>query len=122
MEQSIIEIFLPVLESSVVLAANYVKATGRNSISAKDTCYGMMYAARYVTGKQIGSMFPEIYEEDEDDESVESESDEPEWIRYAGQDDDTALKMNECYDTWVAWEPASPAERALKAAVDKMGV
>ena len=122
MEQSIIEIFLPVLESSVVLAANYVKATGRNSISAKDTCYGMMYAARYVTGKQIGSMFPEIYEESDssdDEEDEDEEEEEEEWIRYEGTDNEYAIKMNECADTWDAWEPESPAERALKNAVNK---
>jgi hypothetical protein len=117
-----LDIFLPVMESATVLAAHYAKACGRDIVLAEDMKYGLMYSARHVAGKQIGSLFPEIYEEDEDDESVESESDEPEWIRYAGQDDDMALKMNECYDTWVAWEPASPAERALKAAVDKMGV
>ena len=117
-----LDIFLPVMESATILAAHYAKACGRNIVLAEDMKYGLMYSARHVAGKQIGSMFPEIYEEEEDDESVESESDEPEWIRYAGQDDDMAAKMNECYDTWAAWEPASPAERALKAAVDKMGV
>jgi hypothetical protein len=117
-----LDIFLPVMESATVLAAHYAKACGRNIVLAEDMKYGLMYSARHVAGKQIGSLFPEIYEDDEDDESVESESDEPEWFRYAGQDDDMAAKMNECYDTWSAWEPASPAERALKAAVDKMGV
>jgi hypothetical protein len=117
-----LDIFLPVMESATVLAAHYAKACGRDIVLAEDMKYGLMYSARHVAGKQIGTLFPEIYEDDEDDESVESESDEPDWIRYAGQDDDTALKMNECYDTWSAWEPASPAERALKAAVDKMGV
>jgi len=117
-----LDIFLPVMESATVLAAHYAKACGRNIVLAEDMKYGLMYSARHVAGKQIGSLFPEIYEDDEDDESVESESDEPEWFRYAGQDDDMAAKMNECYDTWTAWEPASPAERALKAAVDKMGV
>jgi hypothetical protein len=85
----------------------------------EDMRIGMMYAARYVTGRQVGSLFPEIYEDEEDESSGEEEDEEEEWIRYAGQDDDMAAKMNECYDTWVEWEPASPAERALKNSVDK---
>ena len=121
MEQSAIDIFLPVLESSVVLAAHYAKATGRDCVTAQDMCYGLMYAARTITGKQVGSLFPEIYEEESDEEEEESEgSDEEEqWIRYEGTDNEHAIKMNECADTWDAWEPESPAEAALKNAVNK---
>jgi hypothetical protein len=121
MEESAIDIFLPVLESSVVLAAHYAKATGRDCVTAQDMCYGLMYAARTVTGKQIGSLFPEIYEEsDEEEEEEENEEEEEEkWIRYEGTDNEHAIKMNECADTWDAWEPESPAEAALKNAVNK---
>ena len=123
--ESALDIFLPVMESATVLATHYAKACGRNIVLAEDMKYGLVYSARHVAGKQIGSLFPEIYEdedEDEDEEDEEEEEEEPEWIRYAGQNDDMASKMNECYDTWSAWEPASPAERAIKAAVDKMGI
>ena len=84
MEQSAIDIFLPVLESSVVLAAHYAKATGRDCVTAQDMCYGLMYAARTVTGKQVGSLYPEIYEEgsDSDEEEEENEEEEEQWIRY----------------------------------------
>ena len=121
MEQSVIDIFLPVLESSVVLAAHYAKATGRDCVTAQDMCYGLMYAARTITGKQVGSLFPEIYDEsDEEEEEEENEEDEEEqWIRYEGTDNEHAIKMNECADTWDAWEPESPAEAALKNAVNK---
>jgi hypothetical protein len=123
MEQSIMDIFLPVLESSVVLAAHYAKATGRDCVTAQDMCYGLMYAARTVTGKQIGSMFPEIYEESDSDEEEEgsegSRPEEEQWFRYEGTDNEHAIKMNECADAWDAWEPESPAERALKNAVNK---
>jgi len=120
MEQSAIDIFLPVLESSVVLAAHYAKATGRDCVTAQDMCYGLMYAARTITGKQIGSMFPEIYEEsDSDEEENENEDAEEHWIRYEGTDNEHAVGMNECADTWNAWEPESPAECALKNAVNK---
>jgi hypothetical protein len=121
MEQSAIDIFLPVLESSVVLAAHYSKATGRDCVTAQDVCYGLMYAARTITGKQVGSLFPEVYdEEDSGEEEEEYEEDvEEQWIRYEGTDNEHAIKMNECADTWDAWEPESPAERALKNAVNK---
>lgn len=120
MEQSAIDIFLPVLESSVVLAAHYAKATGRDCVTAQDMCYGLMYAARTITGRQVGSLYPEIYEQDDDDEQEEEDEDEEEeWIRYEGDDNEHAVKMNECADTWDAWEPESPAERALKNAVNK---
>ena len=121
MDQSAIDIFLPVLESSVVLAAHYAKATGRDCVTAQDICYGLMYAARTVTGKQVGSLFPEIYEESDSDEEEEEDEDEEEeqWVRYEGTDNEHAIKMNECADTWEAWEPESPAEAALKNAVNK---
>jgi hypothetical protein len=118
MDQSAVDIFLPVFESSVVLAAHYAKATGRDTVTAQDVCYGLMYAARTVMGRQFGSLFPEVYESDSDEEE-EEESEEPEWIRYEGTDNEHAVKMNECADTWDAWEPESPAERALKKAVNK---
>ena len=120
MEQSAIDIFLPVLESGIVLAAHYARATGRDCVTAQDMCYGLMYAARTITGKQVGSLFPEIYDEDDEEEEDENEEDEEEkWIRYEGTDNEHAIKMNECADTWEAWEPESPAEAALKNAVNK---
>jgi hypothetical protein len=120
MEQSMIDIFLPVMESSVVLAAHYSKATGRDCVTARDMCYGLMYAARTVTGKQVGSLFPEIYEEsDSDEEEGSDEEEEEQWTRYTGTDNEHAVKMNECADSWEAWEPETPAEYALKNAVNK---
>jgi hypothetical protein len=119
MEQSVIDIFLPVMESSVVLAAHYAKATGRDCVTARDVCYGLMYAARTVTGKQIGSLFPEVYDDDEEDEEDTDEEEEGQWVRYEGTDNEHAVKMNECADSWDAWDPESPAERALKNAVNK---
>jgi hypothetical protein len=120
MEQSAVDIFLPVFESSVVLAAHYAKATGRDTVTAQDVCYGLMYAARTVTGNQLGSLFPEVYDDEEsDEEESEDEEEGPEWFRYEGTDNEHAIKMNECADTWDAWQPDTPAERALKNAVNK---
>jgi hypothetical protein len=131
--ESALDIFRPVMESATVLAAHYTKACGRDVVLQEDMRMGMMYAARYVTGRQVGSLFPEIYSESRSDSSTEgsgSDSDssgswetvsdsEMVWTRYEGTDDDQALKMNECADTWDAWEPQNPSERALKNAIDK---
>jgi hypothetical protein len=120
MEQAAIDIFLPVMESAVVVASHYAKGCGRDTVLAQDMCFGLMFAARCVTGKQMGSLFPEIYEESDSEESDIEEVDDAEetWTRYEGTDE-TLLKVNECADTWDAWEPESPAERALKSAVEK---
>jgi hypothetical protein len=130
--ESALDIFRPVMESATVLAAHYAKACGRDVVLQEDMRFGMMYAARYVTGRQIGSLFPEIYDEEDSDgsdfdpdgsdssgswETVDDE--EFVWTRYEGSEDDQAIKMNECANSWDAWEPQNPSERALKNAIDK---
>lgn len=120
-ENAAMDLFLPVLESATVLAAHYTKACGRTCITAQDMSYGLMYAARNVTGKHTGSLYPEVYEDEDSDEecdSSDSEGGEEPWVLYEGSDD-LAIKMNECADTWDQWVPANPTERALKNAVDK---
>ena len=138
LEQSAIELFLPVMESATVLAAHYSQACGRDCVVAKDMRYGMMYAARNVAGKHIGSLYPEVYnedsgtesetegeeedeEEDEESDQEEEEEDEEEWTEYEGTENDIATKMNECARTWAEWVPANPTEAALKSAVDSIG-
>ena len=130
LEQSAIELFLPVMESATVLAAHYSQACGRDCVVAKDMRYGMMYAARNVAGKHIGSLYPEIYEDEEegeedegeeDEEDEESDQDEEEWTEYEGTENEIATKMNECARTWADWIPANPTEAALKSAVDSIG-
>jgi hypothetical protein len=124
-ERAAMDIFLPVMESATVLAAHYTKACGRTCITAQDMSYGLMYAARNVTGKHIGSLYPEVYESESQSDSSESgsesdpEGSDDEWSRYEGTGDETALKMNECADSWNTWTPENPTERALKNAVDK---
>ena len=131
LEQSAIELFLPVMESATVLAAHYSQACGRDYVVAKDVRYGMMYAARNVAGRHVGSLYPEVYDEEEeegededyeeDEEGEEEEEDDPEWTEYEGTEDDMATKMNECARTWADWVPANPTEAALKSAVDSIG-
>jgi len=131
-ETAAMDLFLPVMESATVLAAHYAKACGRNCVMAEDMSYGLMYAARNVTGRQVGSLYPEVWEDEESDEESGTDSDsdsdsdsdtdseeEDPWTRYEGSEDETAQKMNECADTWSEWVPTNPAERALKNAVDK---
>lgn len=130
MEEAAMDIFLPVMESSVVLAAHYCKAAGRDCVQGDDMRLGLMFAARNVAGKHLGTLYPEVYEDgDEDESGSDSDGDsgswetvsdsELVWTRYEGTEDEVARKMNECADTWDEWEPETPAERALKNAVDK---
>lgn len=129
---SAIEIFKPVMESATVLAAHYAKACGRDVVLSQDMHMGMMFAARNVTGRHVGSLFPEIYEESQSDSDGHGDSEQDSesswetvsdselvWTRYEGQDEQ-ALAMNVCADSWDSWEPETPAERALKNAIDKM--
>jgi len=113
------DIFRPVMESAVVLAGYYAKACGRQVLTGKDVTLGLMYAARNVAGKQIGSLYPEIYEEDEEEEEEEEEEDEEDWTAYEGHEDELAKKMNDCADTFDAWEPEEFYEKAIKNAVLK---
>lgn len=126
--QEISDLFLPVLESGVVLASHYAKACGRDVVTQQDVQMGLMFAARNVAGKQIGTLFPEIYEEDDeeeeewetDSEGVVDDSEGNEFTRYTGTED-LMVKMNECFDTWDSWTPESPLEQSLKNAVDRAG-
>lgn len=113
-----IGILQPVIESSIIIASHYSKACGRTAVTGKDVCYGMMFAARNVTGKQIGSLFPEIYDDDDDDddEIEEVDDDDEPWTRYEG-DDELMIRVNNCADTWDDWTPESPIEESLKRAV-----
>lgn len=121
------DIFIPVIEASMIYACHYCKACDRSTLTAKDVEYGMKYAARKVLGNRIGTYFPEIYEDEsldsDDDESsddsldIVDDSDEP-FTRYSGTEDEVCVKMNEIFDTWDEWEPFSPAEKIVKNAID----
>jgi hypothetical protein len=119
MEEAALDIFLPVMESAIVLAGHYARACGRSVVLAEDMKIGLMFSTRNVTGRQLGSLYPEVYDSGSESETeTEDAQEDPEWVRYTG-DDEVALRMNDCIDTWDSWEPDSPAERALKAAVNK---
>ena len=138
-----IEILKPVIESSIIFAAHYSKKCGRDSITGKDVHLGRMFAARTVVGKQIGSLFPEVYknfdevdeimdegegewetesddeqaeEVDEDEQAEEVDEDDEPWTLYVG-DDEMANQMNICADTFNDWVPQNPIEEYLKKAI-----
>ena len=117
-----IDMITPVMEGAMITAAHYAKACGRNTVTAQDVKYGMRYCAQTVTGKQSGTLFPELQDESDSDESdIEEvdEDDEP-FTRYTG-DDELMKNVNKCYDEWDQWEPYSPIEKMIKAAVDNSG-
>tara|TARA_B100001996_G_scaffold375616_1_gene355797 strand:- start:116 stop:535 length:420 start_codon:yes stop_codon:yes gene_type:complete len=125
MEQAAIEIITPVLEQSVLLAADYAKACGRDVILSKDFEYAIKYCAMNTVGQRIGSQFPEIYEDNSEDEDSEDEDtleivDETEEINfepYSG-DNKTFTDVNESYERWENWEPQTPVEEMIKNAID----
>jgi hypothetical protein len=124
MEEAAINIIQPVLESAVIIASHYCRASGRDTVTAMDMQYGMKYAARHVLGTRIGTMFPEDSEDSEDSDEdlpeLVSDDEELEFTRYTGNDK-TFIEINECFDTWTEWEPDSPAGVLLKKAIDSNG-
>lgn len=121
--QASIDVLLPVMESAQVLAGEYCKACNRKTVTGEDLQYTMRYAAMNITGKQTGTLFPEIYEQESDsDEDCEfevvDEDDEP-FTRYSG-DDQLMNDINKAYDSWDLWVPNSPAEQLLKSSINKV--
>jgi histone H3/H4 len=118
--KSAIDIVTPVLESSMILAAHYTKACGRNTVTAQDVKYSMRFCARELVGKHIGTLFPELQDSGEDSECSDVEEvdeDEEPFTRYEGLDPQL-VAVNQAYDTWSEWVPTSPIEKLLKNAVD----
>jgi|TARA_R110002012_G_scaffold206256_3_gene375990 hypothetical protein len=125
MEEQIIEsainIIQPVMESSMLLAAEYTKACGRSFITAMDLKYSMRYCAMNMVGTHIGTLFPDIYESGSDSDSDDFETveeTEDSFTKYDG-DDELYRRINESYDLWENWNPQNPAEKMLKDAIDK---
>ena len=115
-------LLLPVLEQSTLLAAEYSKACGRDTLLPEDMEYTMKYCAMHTVGQTTGSMYPEIYQDDEEEESDEemevvSEDECPSFERYSGNDA-TFIQVNDAYDRWDSWEPQNPTEHMLKNAIN----
>ncbi|QOR60128.1 hypothetical protein [Bathycoccus sp. RCC716 virus 1] len=119
-QDSAINIIQPILERSMVLAAEYAKACGRDMVVGEDLEYAMKYCAMNEVGKKMGTYFPEIYEDssgDEDEDDVEFDVEEIPFTRYTGREY-KFVKMNMAYDNWSTWEPKNPSELLLKNAIN----
>jgi hypothetical protein len=117
-QDSAINRIQPGLERSMILAAEYAKACGRDIVLGEDMEYAMKYCAMHEVGKKIGTHFPEIYEEESSDEDIEIEEDEDvPFTRYSGREY-KFVKMNMAYDNWNTWEPKNPSEQMLKNAIN----
>ena len=115
-----LEIIQPVMEGSMILAAEYAKECGRDFITGDDVKYALRYAAQNYVGNHTGTLFPELQDESDSDEDDIEIIDEEEncFTRYEG-DNDLMNKVNEAYDTWDNWEPTNLIEQMLQDAVNK---
>jgi histone H3/H4 len=119
-QNALIGILMPVLERSMMLAAQYSKACDRDTVLGEDMEYAIKYCVMYTVGQNIGSICPEIYnEESSDEEDVEEVEPEdcPQFTRYTGSEQ-IFIQMNEAYDRWDTWIPQSPVEEMLKNAIN----
>ena len=130
-EEQIIEAAMnaiqPVLENSVIVAAEYCKATGRSIVTALDMEYGMKWSAMKMVGRVYGSILPEGSDDDSDDEGWETDDDmvveecdmgfDDEFREYDG-DDERYLEVNQAVREWADWEPETELEMMLKSAVN----
>ena len=117
----------PVLETAVVVAAEYCKATGRSIVTALDMEYGMKWSAMKMVGRVYGSILPEGSDDDSDDEGWETDDDmvvqesemgfDDEFREYDG-DDERYLEVNQAVREWADWEPETELEMMLKNAVN----
>lgn len=119
--EAMVNIILPILEQSVIIAAEYSRACGRDIILSKDIEYASKYCVMHKVGQVNGSLFPEIYEEESEEEvkdiEIVPENELPIFSRYDG-DQDIFIQINNAFDNWDSWEPTNPAEQILKNAID----
>jgi hypothetical protein len=118
---TVIDIITPVIEQSVMLAAQYAKACGRDVVLGKDFEYASKFCAMYKVGQKIGSYFPEIYEdgdEEEDDDIEIVDDDDIEFVPYSGEDE-LMKAITEAQAQWENWHPQSPIEEMLKNTINR---
>lgn len=118
MVESILNIVVPVIEKSMLLACEYSKACGRDVVLAQDLEYASKYCVMHTVGQDLGSVLEDT-DEDVEDLEVVDEEDIP-FERYSGSDP-KFLKVNEAYDAWDSWTPTNPSEQILKNAIDSNG-
>jgi len=117
---TMVDILLPILEQSMIMAGQYAKGCDRDVVLPEDVEYATKYCAMRRVGQVIGSTMPEIYDEsDSDASSIEEVAHEdcPEFVRYSG-DDSLLNEINQAYDMWDTWVPQNPTEEMLKNAIN----
>jgi len=122
---ALVDILQPVLEVSVLLAAEYANACGRSTVFMQDFQRAVKYSAMNMVGKQVGSILTqfegeEVDEEEEDDQEIEFVDEEEldeEYTDYTG-DNETFNALRVVNDEWGSWVPQNPAEEFLKNAID----
>ena len=122
-EEFALNVFQPVVESAMIVAAEYCNSTGRTIVVSKDIEMGMKFAAKNILGNCSGTLFPEISNDSDDDSddmaSLVSEDDiEETWSRYDGTDPQMVM-VNDAYDSWDQWVPETQLGDALKSAIEK---
>jgi hypothetical protein len=123
--QVMTDIIQPVIEKTVLLAAEYSKACGRDVLLPEDWEYSLKFCAMNSVGESIGSIMPEIYDEinsdeDEDEDDLVHPDECPKFEKYSG-DDPKFLSINDAYDRWHDWNPQNPTEHLLKNAINNNG-
>jgi hypothetical protein len=125
---ALVDILQPVLEVSVLLAAEYANACGRSTVFMQDFQRAIKYSAMNMVGKQVGSILTQFEEtvdvdeeEQEDDdqeiEFVDEDDLDEEYTEYTG-DNETFKALRVVNDEWKSWVPGNPAEEFLKNAID----
>ncbi len=119
--QTCIDFMQPVMEKSVIFAAKYAKACNRDIMTGQDVEYATRYCIMNKVGEDKGSIIPEAYESDSDEEELpeEVEGVEDTFTRYQG-DDEQMNAINEAYDTWDTWEPTNPLEKIMYNSLKKI--
>ena len=115
------DILLPVLEKSMLLAAKYCNACGRDVVLPQDVEYAAKYCVMHTVGQDVGMSIMDDEEDDEDeDEDIEEVDQEecPAFVPYTG-DDPMMNAVNEAQAAWTTWEPTNPIEIMLKNAIDR---
>ena len=120
--QTMTNIITPVIEQTVLLAAEYSKACGRDILLPEDWEYALKFCAMNTVGESIGSIMPEMYDEetsgeDEDEDDLVDPGECPEFERYSGSDP-KFTSVNTAYDMWHDWNPQNPTEHLLKNAIN----
>jgi len=120
--EAIGDILMPVLEKSMLLAAKYCNACGRDVILPQDVEYAAKYCVMNTVGQDVGmSMLADEEESGDDSESdlEEVEQEEcTEFTPYTGEDP-MMNAINDAQVAWATWEPTNPIEIMLKNAIDR---